>query len=547
MKEADEKTKLLSGVSNSAGQEKQFLSDKENVKRWRSIHIMYLTMFLSSLGFSMVMPSVWPYLTKIDENATKNFLGFVVASFSLGQLVSSPICGVWGNLRGAREPVAFSLILSIGSNCLYAFLMAIKSHNATYMLIARLLLGFSAGNTAVARSYVSTATSLQERTGAMAAISGFQAVGFIFGPVFQAAFVPIGENGVSSGPLHLNMYTVPAFVNAIMTAVNLLLIILAFKEYDIPDIITDPAKPNVDHNVNELDDIGSLSKANNGTINGNYNQLPPYEDLESSQHGAIVNESISISVDIFMVFIINIIYFVVLFVFSIYETIGTPMTMDMYAWSRPKAVLYNGIIGAVSAFISVTVFALVKPVSKRFGDRLVMLAGIIFLIIGIFVMLPWGPGYMPRPYYALNVSDYNDTIVPGTLGCSWAYSWCDTLKVLPLWQYGLAIFIISFGYPTCQVLSFIIYSKMLGPKPQGLYMGILTAAGSLARTLGPIFVSQIYSSKGNRAAFSVLLGMEVAMLALYLACYKRFIPYQERLKKKKEKASSPLNSPHHNI
>ncbi|XP_071950391.1 major facilitator superfamily domain-containing protein 8-like [Antedon mediterranea] len=536
MEKTNERTRLLSGV-NSIEDGTTFLSEKENKKRWRSIHIMYLTMFLSSLGFSMVMPSVWPYLTRIDNNATKTFLGWVVASYSLGQLLSSPICGVWGNIRGAREPLVFSLILSIGANLLYAFLQAIKSHNAEYMLVARLLLGFSAGNTAVARSYVSTATSLQERTGTMAAISGFQAVGFIFGPVFQAAFVPIGETGVSVGALSINMYTVPAFVNAIMTCVNLALILLAFKEYQIPDITVDndvPANngtainassPNSSSLYDSMDNFASAKSEQNA-----YHQLPSNTASESVTS--------SIGIDLPLILILNIIYFIVLFVFSMYETIGTPMTMDMYAWSRPHAVLYNGIIGAVSAVISVSIFALVKPLSKKFGDRLVMLAGIIFLIIGIFLMLPWGPGYMPIPYYALNVSDVNmtfsSTIAPG-LGCS--YSWCDT-KLLPLWQYGLAIFVISLGYPTCQVLSFILYSKMLGPKPQGLYMGILTAAGSLARTLGPIFVSQMYTNKGIRASFGVVLGLELVMLIIYLICYKRFIPYHIRLQKKKATINS---------
>lgn len=38
------------------------------------------------------------------------------------------------------------------------------------------------GNVAVVRSYVSGATTTKERTVAMANMSAFQAVGFIFGP-----------------------------------------------------------------------------------------------------------------------------------------------------------------------------------------------------------------------------------------------------------------------------------------------------------------------------------------------------------------------------
>ena len=34
--------------------------------------------------------------------------------------------------------------------------------------------------------------------------------------------------------------------------------------------------------------------------------------------------------------------------------------------------------------------------------------------------------------------------------------------------------------------------QVVGPRPQGFWMGILTAAGSLARICGPVFVSEIY-------------------------------------------------------
>uniref|UniRef100_A0A8C7WRP1 Uncharacterized protein n=1 Tax=Oryzias sinensis TaxID=183150 RepID=A0A8C7WRP1_9TELE len=33
--------------------------------RWRSIRVMYFTMFLSSVGFTIVITSLWPYLEKV--------------------------------------------------------------------------------------------------------------------------------------------------------------------------------------------------------------------------------------------------------------------------------------------------------------------------------------------------------------------------------------------------------------------------------------------------------------------------------------------------
>lgn len=34
-------------------------------ERWRSIYIIYFTMFMISLGFSIIVTGVWPYLDKV--------------------------------------------------------------------------------------------------------------------------------------------------------------------------------------------------------------------------------------------------------------------------------------------------------------------------------------------------------------------------------------------------------------------------------------------------------------------------------------------------
>jgi hypothetical protein len=40
-------------------------SDKEKEERRRSLWIVYFTMFLISLGFSIVLTGIWPYLDKV--------------------------------------------------------------------------------------------------------------------------------------------------------------------------------------------------------------------------------------------------------------------------------------------------------------------------------------------------------------------------------------------------------------------------------------------------------------------------------------------------
>lgn len=40
----------------------------ERRERWRSIYAIYFTMFLMSLGFSIILTGVWPFLDKVNKS-----------------------------------------------------------------------------------------------------------------------------------------------------------------------------------------------------------------------------------------------------------------------------------------------------------------------------------------------------------------------------------------------------------------------------------------------------------------------------------------------
>jgi ceroid-lipofuscinosis MFS transporter 7 len=66
------------------------------------------------------------------------------------------------------------------------------------------------------------------------------------------------------------------------------------------------------------------------------------------------------------------------------------------------------------------------------------------------------------------------------------------------------------------------------PPAQGVYMGWLTASGSAARILGPVFISHVYTYLGPRWAFSLVCGMVVLTITLVGAVYKRLIAFSVR-------------------
>ena len=156
---------------------------------------------------------MWQYLQSVG--GTQAFLGIVVSAFSLGQLIGSPYWGYWSNVVSYRVCFVIRRILHQSS----LFLICIRSHcilvvpfllhqlpqddgehhvhlrgcrawppgtfiqrvmclfsrlklnsplQNYFMAEGRLLVGLGAGNMALCNSYVSQATTLKERTAAVA-------------------------------------------------------------------------------------------------------------------------------------------------------------------------------------------------------------------------------------------------------------------------------------------------------------------------------------------------------------------------------------------
>ncbi|MBN3305562.1 MFSD8 protein, partial [Amia calva] len=462
---------------------------------------------------------------QIDASANASFLGWVVAAYSLGQMVASPLFGLWSNHRPRSEPLVCSIIINVAANVLYAYVHLPSSHNKYYMLVARTFVGFGAGNVAVVRSYVAGATSLKERTSAMANMSACQALGFILGPALQAGLSFIGEAGVSWDliDLQFNMYTSPALLGAVLGVINIILVVSVLSTSPIVKYI-------IEKNFLKLI----------------FCHHPERVGMADDLDGDIDQSAVVTS---------NLLFFVFLFMFAVFETIATPLSMDMFAWTRRQAVLYNGIILACVGFESILVFVAVKVISPRqvegwglgallvLGDRVVMLAGMVIILCGFFILLPWG-NQLPQIQWAdLHNSSSHMTSLPSGFkaalpaisnssteptGCPSDQTWCLYTPVIHLEQYITSDILIGIGYPVCNVMSYTLYSKILGPKPQGVYMGWLTASGSGARTLGPVFVSQVYTRLGPRWAFSLICGLVLLAILLMVAMYKRLIAFSVR-------------------
>ncbi|CAH0586745.1 unnamed protein product [Chrysodeixis includens] len=458
---------------------------QEYRERWRSVYVIYFTMFQMSLGFSIVLTGVWPYLDKLEPGAQKEVLGLAVGANPLGQLVFSPLLGLWANRAGsARAPLLATLAVFVLASVLYAELHLTRPYAKYWMVFARFLVGVSSANIAVARSYLSAATLVGERTRAVAVVSLAQVLGFVVGPALQAAAAPLGAGapypppGAPAAALRLDMYTAAGWINALLGLLNFLLFMpCCFKERKI---------------------AAREAMIAQGTANEK-------DALKAMKPDPVSSWTLVAA------------FFVLVFNFVLLETLATMLTMDQFAWSKRQALEYMGALMSAGAVVACLTFALIGPLTRLFEERALLLWGG-FLLTGLASLLciPWGPG--PPPLAPPGATEAGG-------GCPQASQpWCAESRGLTLPQFLAGYACVSVGYSLGVTLIQTIFSKVLGPRPQGVWQGVLTGAGCLARALGPLFVAAVYARRGPAATFGSTAALTLAALLALRLVYARLRP-----------------------
>lgn len=237
-------------------------------------------------------------------------------------------------------------------------------------------------------------------------------------------------------------------------------------------------------------------------------------------------------------------YFFILLIYVIVETLIVPMCLDLYAWSFEFSVKVVGIGLTVIGMIAFCMFILAGRLSKYFNDRKVfILCGLLPLALSLLIFLPMH-GDTPKINYCNGTSlahnndfeDYQDSNVTLRVrrsaaasnecgcGCPYTQEWCFYTPIIQISQLIVASCVMTIGYPVSVSLAGAIFSKMLHSKDQGLWMGLLTSAGSLSRFIGPIFVSYLYTAKGPLWTFGTLFSLLVLVLIQNSIFYKRLAP-----------------------
>lgn len=149
--------------------------------------ILWFTVALDLVGFGIVVPILGRYAERYGASGFE--VGLLFASFSLAQLIFTPLLGRLSDRIGRKPVILISLIgTAVGS-------FVTGAANALWLLfLGRILDGGSGASVAVAQSSVTDVTSPAERPRLLGLIGAAFGIGFVLGPAVGALSALGGEH-----------------------------------------------------------------------------------------------------------------------------------------------------------------------------------------------------------------------------------------------------------------------------------------------------------------------------------------------------------------
>src|SRR5919205_2796204 len=139
--------------------------------------VIFVTVFIDLVGFGIVIPVLPFYVEGTKFDASPRVVGLLFASYSVMQLVFTPILGRLSDKYGRRPILFFSLL----GTSLGFFILGFAT--TLWMLFAgRIIDGITGGNISTAQAYIADVTTEENRARGMGLIGAAFGLGFIFGP-----------------------------------------------------------------------------------------------------------------------------------------------------------------------------------------------------------------------------------------------------------------------------------------------------------------------------------------------------------------------------
>jgi multidrug resistance protein len=379
------------------------------------LFLMALTIFIDFAGFGLILPLLPFWAQHLGANPAG--VGLILTIYALAQFIFTPVLGTLSDRYGRKPIIVGSLLIEA-----FSFALSGLAGSLVVLLIARFIGGLGASNIGSAQAVVADVTPPEGRARGMGMIGAAIGLGFVVGPAIGGLLAPIGPS-------------VPFIVAMAVAIVNALLVISFLPET---------------HKEQGAAKMGSSTKPGRGLLPAGLGKL-------------LRNPAIT------RLIVINLLFTMA---FTAMEAVYPLFSQHTFGWTAKE----NGYIFTYVGLIVVLMQGgLVGQLVKRFGERKLLIAGLVTLGAGL-ALLPW-----------------------------------STSLALML----VALGILSAGNGAVTPTTSALLSLASPREAQGETLGLAQGVAGLGRVIGPLVAGSIYALIGPGAPF--LAGSVLVLLAMLIA------------------------------
>ncbi|HEX8889589.1 MAG TPA: MFS transporter [Pyrinomonadaceae bacterium] len=290
--------------------------------------VIFITVFIDLVGFGIVIPVLPFYVEGTKFHASTRMVGLLFASYSIMQLIFTPILGRLSDKYG-RRPILLISLLGTATG----FLILGFATTLWMLFMGRIIDGISGGNISTAQAYIADITTPENRAKGMGLIGAAFGLGFTFGPAIGGV---LSKWGIS----------VPFIFAGCMALANAILLYFTLPETVTPD---HPARASA--------------------ATGRWSQL--FHALKQKR----------------LAFVLAI-YFLFVTAFSIMTTSFALFTMYRFGYDAAHngyLFMYVGILGVIIQG------GLIGRLVKAFGELPLVITGALLFAASLFIMPEVGP------------------------------------------------------------------------------------------------------------------------------------------------------------
>ncbi|PWT88601.1 MAG: hypothetical protein C5B55_12800, partial [Blastocatellia bacterium] len=199
---------------------------KEVRKIPAKLFALMLTAFIDMVGLLMIIPLL-PFYVKTLGGSGIDFIGFhfgigiisgfIVAAFTVAQLLSAPMWGRFSDRVGRRP----TLLIALGASGI-AYLIFGFANSLLLLFLSRIVQGAGGGTVGVIQAYVADSTPPQDRARALGWLSATTNLGVALGPVLGSFAIALGKRDLMPGPMTLQMgHAAPGLIAAALCLINM--------------------------------------------------------------------------------------------------------------------------------------------------------------------------------------------------------------------------------------------------------------------------------------------------------------------------------------